>query len=535
MGQWNMKKMNLKIKNKFVHILLFILLIVISYNYLYEKENKEERNKKVLIQTNLMSFKPEDTMDPTKLSFVQEYFVLDNITAKLIQVGEDGEYKNDLAEHVKFSDDKLTIDIKLKDDAKFSDGSTILAQDVAQSFKRSILWGVPHIDLKNLWIGADHLKSMDEDMPGIKVLSDKELRLTLVKPTKEILFFLTITDLAILHKSQYEKKHLKVSDWEKVTSGSYRIGYTNEGKIMLISNKNSHNFKENMPQRVVFSGYKNANVVRQLEEKSLDFGMLTLSEYFPNVDRVEASKDFDVVSNKTDGVVHIILNAASGLFQKIENRQWIQKKMIENYKVDKKYFSVLTKAFQFFIPNSKGYKNDVDVLNILKEVDTSKVPEDLKSGITIKTIEGMKYFLPDDMETKLSQTLGIPVNLEVNIPEDEYLQTVDKERNFDATIMAISMDYKVINEALNLQYLSENSSLIDPTGKIRDMLKAYQSEDDIEKESEIIINILNQMIYDSESVPIFYFASPFLIKKNTIQSSSVNFHEPIKFHKMVMK
>ena len=147
----------------------------------------------------------------------------------------------------------------------------------------------------------------------------------------------------------------------------------------------------------------------------------------------------------------------------------------------------------------------------------------------------MKYFLPDNMEIKLSQTLGIPVNLEINIPKKEYFQSIDKERTFDATIMAISMDYKVLNEALNLQYLSENSPLIDPTGKIKELLKSYQGEDDLEKESEIINKILNQMIYDSESIPIFYFASPFLIKKDTIQSSSVNFHEPIKFHKMVMK
>ena len=171
-------------KNKFIYIILFIFIIVITYSFI-----REQRNKSMLIQTNLISFEPEDTMDPTRLRFVQEYFVLDNVTAKLTQVGDDGEYKNDLAEHISFSDDKLTIDVQLKNDARFSDGSPILAQDVAQSFKRSILWGVPHIDLKNLWIGADQLKSINEDIPGIEVLSNKELRLKLIKPTKEVLFF----------------------------------------------------------------------------------------------------------------------------------------------------------------------------------------------------------------------------------------------------------------------------------------------------------------------------------------------------------
>ena len=147
---------------------------------------------------------------------------------------------------------------------------------------------------------------------------------------------------------------------------------------MLISNKSSHNFKEAMPQKVVFNGYKNANVIRQIEEKSLDFGMLTLSEYFPNVEKIESSKDFDIVSNKTDGVVHIVLNAASGPFENIENRQWIQKKMMETYKVDEKDSSVLTKALQFFLPNSKGHKDGADVLSILKDINTSNIPEELK-------------------------------------------------------------------------------------------------------------------------------------------------------------
>ena len=91
---------------------------------------------------------------------------------------------------------------------------------------------------------------------------------------------------------------------------------------------------------------------------------------------------------------------------------------------------------------------------LLKEVQTSRVPDDLKNGITIKSLEGMKPILPPDMEASLSQALGIPVTIQTNLNAKDYV-TMIKNRDFDATIVAISMSYKVISEALNLQYLSE--------------------------------------------------------------------------------
>ena len=307
------------------------------------------------------------------------------------------------------------------------------------------------------------------------------------------------------------------------------------GSLLYWLTKHSHNFREDMPQRLLFDGYKGDNTIQRIKDRSLDFGMVTLRDYLQNINTIESSKGFDIFSNQTDGIVHIVLNSSSALFKKIENRQWIQKKMIENYKIDAKHSPVLKKAFQFFPPKAKGYIPNADILEILRKVDTSKVPEDLKKGITIRTIKGMKYYLPDNIEITVSSALGIPVKVQVDVSKDDYLSQFDKKRNFDATIIAISMDYKVISEAMNLQYLSDNPSLLDPTGKIKKLLKEYQRQDDVEKESQIIKKILEQMIHDSESIPVYYYASPFLVKKDSLDSSSVDFSEPIKFHKMVVR
>ena len=61
-----------------------------------------------MLKTNLLGYGPEDSLDPAKLRFVQEYFAIDNMTAKLVGTGKDGQYIIDLAESLEFSDDKKT-------------------------------------------------------------------------------------------------------------------------------------------------------------------------------------------------------------------------------------------------------------------------------------------------------------------------------------------------------------------------------------------------------------------------------------------
>ena len=177
-----------------------------------------------------------------------------------------------MADSFQLHDDKLTIDLSLKKDCRFSDGTQITAEDVAKSLKRSILLSSPHVDTKNLWVGAKKMKSIDDEIEGIKVLSDKKLRFKLNHPTKEVLFYLTLTDLAILHKSQYSKEHLKVADWIQVTSGAYRVQSVDDNKLVFRANENSHNFSKSMPQQISFEGYRKKNFIDDLREKNLAFG-----------------------------------------------------------------------------------------------------------------------------------------------------------------------------------------------------------------------------------------------------------------------
>ncbi len=482
-----------------------------------------------MLKTNLLGYGPEDSLDPAKLRFVQEYFAIDNMTAKLVGTGKDGQYINDLAESLEFSDDKKTIKIKIKN-AKFSDGSPITATDVAKSIKRAVILGSPHANIKNLWVGSESLKHIDDSIPGIESQDDRQLTLRMNRATKEILFFLSLTDLAVLHRTQYQKDDLKVKDWIGITSGAYRASHNSDGKFALLANKESFYFSPNMPATVVFGGYKGDDVINRLKNETLDFGIINFKDYIDNQKVIENVKAFDVVGEKTDGVVYIGLNIKSKLFRSVQNRQWLQKKMIENFDVENQYKKVSTKAFQFFLPNAKGYVDLKKVKEALKDTDTQKVPKDLLRGIKIRSIEGMSYYIPPGLAQSLTKALGIPVVIDLSVSGKDYMKFT-KNRDYDATIMGYGMSYKVIGEALNLQYLSEDPPLLDPTGKIKALLTKYQNEEDDNQETSLISQIIQQMVADSECIPVYYFASPFFIKKEKVKMNDINLDESIKFYK----
>ena len=77
--------------------------------------------------------------------------------------------------------------------------------------------------------------------------------------------------------------------------------------------------------------------------------------------------------------------------------------------------------------------------------------------------------------------------------------------------------------------------MIDPTGKVKTLLKEYQSQDSDTEEERIIREILRQMIYDSESIPVHYYASPFFVNTKIIDKNRSLMEDPTQFHKMVVK
>lgn len=125
-----------------------------------------------------------------------------------------------LAEWVEISDDLLTYDFKIRAEARFHDGSPILASDVAWSIKTLMEEGHPN------------LASLLVDVEEVQALGDDLVRVTFV-PERSRNSHLNVASLPIFSEASFEGKEFGASTLEPILgSGAYKVGAFEAGRFI---------------------------------------------------------------------------------------------------------------------------------------------------------------------------------------------------------------------------------------------------------------------------------------------------------------
>lgn len=456
---------------------------------------------------------PDGRLDPSSIDFVSHYYFLDNLNAKLITVDRFGNYKNELAKKVSLDKQSLNVDIQLKE-AFFSDGSKITAKDVSCSIKRLILHGSNHTNPKYYIKGADELKSLSADIEGIEIKGENSLTLKLNSPVSELLDYLALADYGILHPSKCLDRPLMYKDWVDNVSGAYTLSLK-EG-TQLVSNSHFINFSKDAPQVVKCLGQE--NISERINE--IDYGPIPYSFYIKSLNLFE-NTNLKLFGRLNASIVALSINPTSESFNH-SNRMWLNKKIFKEFEVPQKYKSLTKKAHQFFVPRAKGYlqkeilENKMDSWNI----DLSKAPDLLKRGLKVKTfIRTDEYVFPEIAST-LEETLGFPISINYDQKPKDF-EKIFKNKKYDAFLIPIFMDYKIVGEALNFSFTGKNPIFPDITGNISKKLNAYQKTEDNEKKTALLREITSHIQDDSTAIPLFYGFSPF-VYNNKIGVENIN-------------
>ncbi|MBS1983546.1 MAG: hypothetical protein JST16_05180 [Bdellovibrionales bacterium] len=509
----------------------FLFLVPVTAGILYFMgAQKAQEGVAVLLKPQARG----TTLDPSKIMFIIEYDYIRTLSARLIGTEKDGTYRNELAESISFDPTKTLVKIALRK-AQYSDGSPITARDVEATFKRLILRGSSHTDPKAFIKGATKLTKMSDSIEGIRVLDDKTLQLELNYPIKELIYYFQLADYGILHPSQYSKDLLTTEDWTKAVSGPYRLEWNGTDKYVFLKNELGFGAEENLPARVEPVRLEGDALVHEMKDRKLHFGGLTFADYLKVGPRANEFPQIKFFGFQENLILHLDLNIKSKLFSDPAVRQWIRKRIHRRLSMPSDVVSgAMKKATQFFIPNSKGYLADTEIDEILSGVsggESEKIPAVLKNGFTVRTIATMNNYLPPGLEKIMSDALGVPVKISLDVKREDFSKFAE-ERKFDATIMATAMDYKVLGEALNFMYLSSPSPMLDPTGGVRKLLKEYHAEDEPDKETALVRKILRQMTTDSELIPLYYLMAPYFYDSNKLDVSQVNILESLQIWKV---
>ena len=491
-----------KIWRKSFNLLLLVFVILNSMSC-----TKKSTSINALISYDIT----DNILDPTDTTITYKYQLLDNLNIKLIDLNKQNDYELLLAESIDTSADKKTYRIKIRD-AVFSNGDSIQARDVINSLKRLILSGSSHVPLKNHVQDAERLTRIEDNISGLVEISTSTLEIKLKKPVKDFLYYLTLADTGILHKTLHLKDKISLSDYI-IVSGAYTL--INK---TLIANTRFLFFDKGMPQEIRLK-----NVPATFSKELISENEIGLTSFFDKNlnDCFELPKPYKLSSNNHNFVVFLLINTSKKPLDSADYRRSLAKKIQDQIITPPKnpYF---LKAHQYFIPGSKGFTS------ITKHYETeNKTKFDTK--INIESTPGtMKYIYKGLSEQLSSSEVVNKINFTETI--DQMLKKI-REGNFDTYLIPASMNYNIISESLNLLYSEKNGIAKNPNEKIKSLLEKYQSEDIPDFGAEIT-QLMND---ESEVIPLFYTASPFFYNEDRINLNMVNLNESLAFWRMRVK
>ena len=128
---------------------------------------------------------PQNPLIPTNTNEVGGGKILDSIFAGLVYYAADGSAHNDLAESIE-SDDATNYTIKIRDDAKFSDGTPVKAENFVKAWNYGA--DAANEQLSSYFFedieGFSYEESVAE-LPGLKVVDDTTFTVTLNKAASD--------------------------------------------------------------------------------------------------------------------------------------------------------------------------------------------------------------------------------------------------------------------------------------------------------------------------------------------------------------
>jgi peptide/nickel transport system substrate-binding protein len=170
----------------------------------------------VAVPSDVLVWDPKFTNGTVTIQAQQQIY------ANLIQNSSDGkELRPSLAESYEVSADAKSYTFKLRQNAKFCDGSPITAADAKFSFDRAM-----EQDSRVTW--------QFPNKPLVEALDDKTLRVTLDRPNVAFVSYLTLWGSHVLSKAYAEKVGIEEMGQKPLGSGAFCLDRWVKGQLAVL-------------------------------------------------------------------------------------------------------------------------------------------------------------------------------------------------------------------------------------------------------------------------------------------------------------
>ncbi len=483
------------------------------------------------------------SMDPALATDTTSGWVMDHVFEGLYTRDKDGKTVPGLAEEAEISEDGKTHTFKIREDAKWSDGTPLTANDFEFAWKHvlnpntgsSFAFYLYYIE------GAEEYNKGEgtvEDV-AVKALDERTLEVTLNAP-------LGYFDTLLTMWTFYPVKEELVSSDENwaaeadtyVSNGPFKMtGWSHDSELTIEKNAEYYNEDEVKLDKITFKMVGEATTAYQMyKTDELDF-MMTLP-----TDAIESEKgndDFEIVPYY--GTYMYMFN--------VEKEPFTNKKIRKAFgmAIDRKVLSEnVTLAGEIpayaMVPEGadtpKGdfreqggdyFKEDIEEAKKLLEEGMAEEGWSTLPEVTLlyNTDENHKK-VAEAAQEMFNQNLGVEIKL-ANQEWKTYLETT-KTHNFQMARMGWIGVF--VDPVVNLDYFLGDSPN-NRTGWVNEEFDRIMTESKVEQDQEKRYEMLHQaeeiLMEDFPMMPIYFYTNTYLMKTNI--KGSVNFVNRYPFMK----
>ncbi|BDG32403.1 peptide ABC transporter substrate-binding protein [Parageobacillus thermoglucosidasius] len=480
------------------------------------------KNIKQEITLNAMSEPP--SLDPALASDTTSGWVIDHLFEGLYTKNQKGEPVLGAASDVKVSEDGKTYTFTIRDDAKWSDGDPVTAQDFEYAWKRVLdpKTGSPFAFYMYYIKGAEEYNKGkgSADQVGIKALDDKTLQIELNAPLSYFDKLLTMWTFYPVKKSLVESNPKWAAEAKGyVSNGAYRLTEWKHNSEVVIE-KNQHYWNKdtiNM-EKVTWKMVNDATTYYQMYKT----GELDLIATLPTdaVAQEKNNKEYKVVPYF--GTYMFMFNVAKEPFNNVKIRRAFamaidRKAIVENitksgekpayafvpYGADTPDGDFREVGGAYFEENVQEAKKLLQ--EGMKEEGWSTLPE---VTLIYNTAENHKK-IAEAVQEMLKRNLGVKIKL-ANQEWKTYLETT-AQSNFQMARMGwigIFVDPTVILD----YYLgdSPNNRTNWVNKQFDDLMAKAKVEQDDKKRYELLHEAEKILMTDLPFIPVYFYSQNYL-------------------------
>ena len=327
----------MKLKKKLALILAGTLAISSALVGCSSSSN-EGSNEAKGVELNINIGPEPATIDPAKNSAVDGATLINHAFEGLMKLDSEGQIVEGQASKYEVNEDETVYTFTLRDDAKWSDGKAVTAEDFVYSWQRLVdpKTGADYSYMIDMVQNANEIMAGEEkDLTklGIKALDEKTVEVTLATPTP---YFLEVCAFPATYPVRKDIVEANADTWATdpatyVGNGPYVLkSWEHQANMSYVKNENYYDFKNLGPDTINFVLMEDKNTILSAFKN----GEILFGDDLPS-EEIEAMKDKGLYIESQLGTYFLSINVQKEVLNNEKVREALSLAIDRDYIVEK--------------------------------------------------------------------------------------------------------------------------------------------------------------------------------------------------------